>query len=599
MKKINKPDTEIIKTFWWLFAVCIKHARWTSILYLVASMLRIIVNLFAYFATARMSALLVTILTTDDKSTTELRKWFILTALAGLVGYALYTFAEMMQKFVYYRLVKWVTKAYFIQLCSIDMADFYDNKIRNEMNRISSGVEWQIPNSATTVLNIIQSAINTVATVVTVGFVAWWLIPLFVVMMIPGFIYESKLARISWYIWDKEDDSRHIYWGIQSMLTQAKKQFEIRALTAQNRLLKITDGMNSKFYGQQEQEVHKLNPLAIISVVSQFLREAIGQAWLLMSAIAGKISLEQYFFYIGIIFKLDGAISGLFTMFARVQDGLKYSTDYRYFLRHAPKIVDHKNAQKVDYSTPPEIEFIDASFTYPGAASAVFSKLNLTIKAGQKIALVGENGAGKSTIIKLLMRFYYLDEGELLINGVNIKDISIDSWYKQVATLFQDFNQYPLTVSDNISISGDKTSQIDVVRAAKLAGSHDYIQDLPNSYDTYLDPAFKDGVEPSGGMWQRVGLARAFYRKASMLILDEPTSAIDAKAEYEIFNNIFSEHDGKTALIISHRFSTVRKADRIVVLEHGEVLEDGTHEVLLKNDGRYAEMFNKQAEGYR
>jgi len=599
MKKYSKPDIEIIKTFWWLFRISLEHARWTSILYLTASIIRIAVNLFAYYATAKMSVLLITILSTELDVKGELRTWFILWSLAGLVGYGLFTFAEMMQKFVYYRLVRWVTNAYFVQLCNIDMADFYDNQIRNEMNRISSGVEWQIPNSATTVLQIVQSVVNTIATIVTVGFVAWWLIPLFVFMMLPGFIYESKLAKISWFMWDQKDDSRHIYWGIQSLLTQAKKQFEIRALTAQPKLMNITDRMNRDFYDLQEKEVHKLNPLASVSVLSQFLRESIGQAWLLTRAVAGTINLEQYFFYVGIVFRLDGAISGLFSSFARIQDGLKYSTDYRYFLRHTAKLVDHPDAVAVTSQEPPIIEFKNATFTYPGAATSAFKNLNLKIDAGQKVALVGENGAGKSTVIKLLMRFYYLDEGELLINGVNIQGIEINSWYAQVATLFQDFNQYPLSVADNISISGEVSNFADVKRAAKLAGSHDYIKQLPKGYDTYLDPAFVDGVEPSGGMWQRVGLARAFYRKANMLILDEPTSAIDSKAEYDIFNNIFSEHDGKTAIIVSHRFSTVRKADRIVVLENGTIIEDGTHEQLLKIEGRYAEMFNKQAEGYR
>jgi ATP-binding cassette subfamily B protein len=250
-------------------------------------------------------------------------------------------------------------------------------------------------------------------------------------------------------------------------------------------------------------------------------------------------------------------------------------------------------------STPPSIEFIDAQFSYPGAKKPVFSGLNLRIEAGQKVALVGENGAGKSTIIKLLMRFYELDKGQLLINGIDILDVQIETWYRELATLFQDFNEYPLTVSDNISISGVYEDSKRVKVAAKLSGADKYIGTLPKNYETYLDPSFKDGVEPSGGLWQRIALARAFYREANMIILDEPTSAIDAKAEYEIFNNIFAKHDGKTALIVSHRFSTVRKADRVVVLDGGTIIEDGTHESLLKEQGLYAEMFNKQAEGYR
>lgn len=479
------------------------------------------------------------------------------------------------------------------------MSDFYDNEIRNEINRINSGFAWQIPNAGTNALLIIQSTANTIATIVTVGIVAWWLIPLFVLLILPTFIYESKISKIGWFVWDQKDDSQHIFWGLQSIFTQAKHQFEIRALTSSKRLLTIATKLNGDFYSRQEQEVKKYHKLATAGVVSQFLRESIAQAWLITSAIAGKISLEQYFFYVGIVFKLDGALTGLFTEFARSQEGLKYANDYRQFMRHDPKLVDIKGAKKIDSKTPPVIEFVNASFTYPGAVKPVFEDLNLKIESGQKIAIVGENGAGKSTIIKLLMRFYKLDTGELLIDGTNIKEINIESWLNQVATLFQEFNHYPLTVGDNISVSSQVQDDTRVKRSAKLAGTDKYIESLEHGYDTYLDPAFKNGVEPSGGLWQRIALARAFYRYANVIILDEPTSAIDSKAEYDIFNNIFAEHDGKTAIIVSHRFSTVRKADRIVVLEHGEIIEDGTHELLLKKDGRYAEMFNKQAEGYR
>jgi ATP-binding cassette subfamily B protein len=300
-----------------------------------------------------------------------------------------------------------------------------------------------------------------------------------------------------------------------------------------------------------------------------------------------------------VVFRLDGALSGLISTFARIQEGLKYSNDYRSFLGKEPTLIDVENAHILPKGHSPKIEFINATFTYPGAKQPAINNLSLIVEPGQKTALIGENGAGKSTIIKLLMRFYLLDSGKLLIDGVDIKDLAIEQWYKKVATLFQDFNKYPLTVEQNIAVSGDKTVDKDVKRAALLSGSASYIDTLPQKFKTYLDPAFTDGVEPSGGQWQRIALARAFYRQADMIILDEPTSAIDAKAEYEIFNNIFSEHNDKTALIVSHRFSTVRKADRIVVLEKGAIAEDGTHKQLLDHNGMYASMFNKQAEGYR
>jgi ATP-binding cassette subfamily B protein len=217
------------------------------------------------------------------------------------------------------------------------------------------------------------------------------------------------------------------------------------------------------------------------------------------------------------------------------------------------------------------------------------------------VALVGENGAGKSTLIKLLLRFYRPTSGQILINGIDLQDMAIESWYKQLATLIQDFNQYPLTIAENIEIgrSSQKANIKLLKRAAKFGNVDQQVAGYEHGWETVLDSSFKKGVEPSGGQWQRVALARAFYRGAEMIILDEPTSAIDAKAEYDIFNNIFLHYKDKTALIVSHRFSTVRRANRIIVLDHGKIIEEGSHHQLMKKEGLYHDMFSKQAEGYR
>jgi ABC-type multidrug transport system fused ATPase/permease subunit len=506
---------------------------------------------------------------------------------------------ENISTLMYFKHAQWSTREYFKQLCSIDMAEFYDDQTRNEINRITGGSTWQIPNTAGGALRTIYSTLNTVATIIALGALAWWVTPFLLIMLIPVFLYESKLAKIGWFVWDEKSDEQHVFWGLQSIFTQAKQQFEIRALTATKRLLAIATSLNHDFYKRQANEVNRHNLFAAFTVVVQVLREGIAQAWLIVRVIGGALSLENYFFSMSVVFRLDGALSGLISTFARIQEGLKYSNDYRSFLGKEPTLIDVENAHILPKGHSPKIEFINATFTYPGAKQPAINNLSLIVEPGQKTALIGENGAGKSTIIKLLMRFYLLDSGKLLIDGVDIRDLAIEQWYKKVATLFQDFNKYPLTVEQNIAVSGDKTVDKDVKRAALLSGSASYIDTLPQKFKTYLDPAFTDGVEPSGGQWQRIALARAFYRQADMIILDEPTSAIDAKAEYEIFNNIFSEHNDKTALIVSHRFSTVRKADRIVVLEKGAIAEDGTHKQLLDHNGMYASMFNKQAEGYR
>ena len=223
----------------------------------------------------------------------------------------------------------------------------------------------------------------------------------------------------------------------------------------------------------------------------------------------------------------------------------------------------------------------------------------MTITPGEKVALVGENGAGKTTLIKLLLRFYDVIDGEILINGINIKNINLEKWYKEIGALFQDFIKYQFTFKENVYFGNQKqTDNITLLKdAIKNSGADEYLKDLPNSYDQIVGKMFQDGVDLSGGQWQKLALARAFFKNAPILILDEPTSAIDAKAEYEIFQHVQTLQKDKTVFIISHRFSTVRNADRILVLDEGEVVDSGAPGELARKEGIYSELLRYQIEG--
>ena len=250
---------------------------------------------------------------------------------------------------------------------------------------------------------------------------------------------------------------------------------------------------------------------------------------------------------------------------------------------------------------PPIIEIKNISFHYPNSKENIFKDFSLTIKKGEKIAIVGENGVGKTTLIKLISRIYDPQEGEILINGINLKDIKINDWYKNIGVLFQEYNFYgELTARENIYI-GKSMKEIDegkIIEAAKNADAHNFIKDYKYGYDTIMSERFDDGIRPSSGQRQKIAIARFFYRNAPVAIFDEPTSSIDAESEYRIFNRIYKFFENKTVVIISHRFSTVRNADRILVLHEGKIDEEGTHKELLKKEGRYFNSFSKQAKGY-
>jgi ATP-binding cassette subfamily B protein len=242
------------------------------------------------------------------------------------------------------------------------------------------------------------------------------------------------------------------------------------------------------------------------------------------------------------------------------------------------------------------------AFHYPNATKNIFENLNLTIRSGEKLAIVGHNGAGKTTLIKLLSRLYQVNSGSILINGENINDIKVNDWYKNIGVLFQDYNVYPhLSAAENIYI-GRTSKQADmeqVKTAAKHADADEFISEYGSGYEQILSERYKGGIRPSTGQWQKISLARFFYRDASLVIFDEPTAAIDAVSEYKIFNRIYNFFSNKTVIIISHRFSTVRNADRIIVMDQGKIVEEGTHNQLMELGGTYAHAFKLQAEGYQ
>ena len=249
----------------------------------------------------------------------------------------------------------------------------------------------------------------------------------------------------------------------------------------------------------------------------------------------------------------------------------------------------------------PKIELINVNFKYPRNENLVIQNINLVINPGEKIAIVGQNGAGKTTITKLISRFYPVTSGEIRINDLNINSINGASLYENMGTLFQNFNAYhQLTVKENICIGrSDKPfDDMKMRTAAQTADAMEFINNFPNKFDQVLDPKYKGGIEPSTGQWQKLAIARFFYRNAPLVIFDEPTASIDAVSEYNIFNKIYDFFEGKTVIIISHRFSTVRNADRIIVLDQGQIVEEGTHKQLMEMKGKYYEAFQLQAKGY-
>lgn len=313
------------------------------------------------------------------------------------------------------------------------------------------------------------------------------------------------------------------------------------------------------------------------------------------------ISVGNVTFWISTLDNLRGAVSNTTTDINNIIEKAVRVREAYSFFKMEPLFSPGKTFIDL-HNEGPEIKVDNVSFKYPSSNKYVIDKLNLSIQSKEKIAIVGKNGAGKTTLVKLISRFYPVERGEITINGINVNELEPGSLYDNIGILQQDYNQYPyLTVKENICV-GKSDIEIDekrMVAAAESADIKSFVEDYPMKYDQILSERYKGGIRPSTGQWQKIALARFFYRDAPLVIFDEPTAAIDAASEAKIFSKIYEFFTGKTVIIISHRFSTVRNADRIIVLDDGKIVEQGSHEELLKLNGKYAEGFRLQAEGYK
>ena len=323
--------------------------------------------------------------------------------------------------------------------------------------------------------------------------------------------------------------------------------------------------------------------------------------FIILKAVVSLVTIGELTFLAGSFNKLRNQLQVMFTRFSNITENAMYLHDYFEFIDM--EFNDQSDFQQ--FPVPAEIvtgiKFQNVTFSYPNGHIPVFNGLSFDLRKGEKLALVGENGSGKTTLIKLLLRLYEPTSGCILLDGVDIRHYKKEEYQKLFGAIFQDFVKYYLTTRINIAVGNIENVGNDkkIEEAAELSLADEVVKDLLNGYDQELGKRFKKGAELSGGQWQKIALARAYMSEAPIIILDEPTSALDARAEYEVFQRFIGLTKGRTSIIISHRFSTVRMADRILVLNNGEVLELGTHEELMENGNLYSELFELQAEGYQ
>ncbi len=323
--------------------------------------------------------------------------------------------------------------------------------------------------------------------------------------------------------------------------------------------------------------------------------------YVIWRTLEGAITIGAMTALTGAILQVSGNIEQLFSTLTGIADQALFLTDLLAFFEMQPTIRSKPNALPAPRPIMRGFEFRNVSFCYPGTSRLVLDRLNFHLRPGERVALIGENGEGKTTVVKLLTRLYDPTEGQILLDGVDLREYSLEDLYREVGVIFQDFMRYEMTARENIGVGRIEELNNDrhVRLAARKSLADEVVDRLPLGYEQVLGRRFETGVDLSGGEWQKLALGRAYLRDAQVLILDEPTAALDARSEFQVFRRFAELTDGKMALFISHRFSTVRMADRIVVLANGRIAEEGSHDELANLGGRYAEMFEMQAASYR
>ena len=490
---------------------------------------------------------------------------------------------------------------------TLDLAFFEDPEFYDKLRNASDESTYKPMQMVSQIFTFIRTLTTLFSMLSILLQLAWWLALIALALPIPSFISSSRYGWRGYQKMRRESPMRRIMLYLNRLMTVDTYNKEIKLFSLGPYFIKQYGDLAKEFYEENKKIVigrylagfgwGSLSTLANSAIYIYVAFQAVtGRI-----KIAGLTRFTQAVMQVGSSFQ--GVLDGLSSIY---ENNLFVSTLYE-FREYQPRIVSPKEpvALQLDPATPGlSIEFRDVSFTYPGkdpATQAALRHVSFTIRAGEAVALVGRNGAGKTTIVKLLTRLYDPDEGQILVGGRDIREYDINDLRRVVGVIFQDYVTYYMSARENIGVGRiDDIEDIDLVeRAAWKSGANAVITKLPDGYQTMLGRWFKDGFQLSGGEWQKVALARAFMRDAPILILDEPTSSLDAQAEYEIFTKFRLLTEGTTAVFISHRFSTVRLADRIFVLENGVLQESGSHHELIALNGRYAELFNIQAEAYR
>lgn len=595
-KKRKLTTKEYASAIFGVAKITYKSAPFAVFIQFIGSLITAILPIVTTFFAALTTTELAEAYAGNPNAGEQAIVYVVITAALGVFMTVWRSIENYITELTRYRIESAVSDRMYEHFLQLDFWHYDDKKTADLYDR-SMRFSNFFPYIFTRLADMLTQFVAMLAGIIALVIVSWWLGLIVIVAVIPGIIIQFKLTRASTKHWSEHVETRRAKSMIEWDLMTPKNIAELRLYGIVRRLLDLRLELRDKDEKQRIEFERKYIAKRLAADVLEAGAEVAALLWVVIQIIGRAQPIGQFIYVQQIVSRALGGANGFVSTISSLDEDIANLFDYQEFM----ELPVHKGGDHKLSKAPDVIDISHVSFLYPQTDKLVLEDVSLTIKKGQRIAIVGENGAGKSTLIKIITGLYSPSKGDILLDGVSIKDYSVESWHKQLGVLQQNYLAYGFASAKDNVYFGDVSAPFDKKRfnaAIDLAEARGFLNKLPKKMDSFVNVWMEDeqgnsGIELSGGQWQRLALARNFYRDSPIIILDEPTSAIDALAESRIFKHLFEARD-KTIITVSHRLTTVKRADIIYMFKDGKLVEQGTHSELVDKKGEYYTMFESQ-----